>query len=391
MTTTRFSLCIFCLCLFASCGRGEQKADEPIRVKVAEAETLVPSSEREFSFISKPFKETELSFRVGGPIDRFEVYAGNFYHRGDIIAEIDSRDFRIRKERAEAVYNQAKAEFERIKVLYEKDNLSASAYEKARADYTSAKTAFETATNELDDTRLIAPFDGYVGEVYIEKFQDFIIPIERVDIEHHGSRSIGIVRDMDSALCKFPDKPCFNRSEKKPSGFRLFSCPRNMIENPFQFGCAEIRIDQKPGLFPDFLAVSLCLEAVAVFCGSPALPYDGMINRLSRILIPDNGGLSLIGDTDRCNILCRCLDLVHSLSGNRKLCGPDLTCIMLYPSRFRKMLDKLLLCHTADPSAFIKKNTAVTGRSGIQRHNIFCHIKILQYISWPRLNASAAS
>lgn len=156
----------------ASCGRGEQKADEPIRVKVAEAETLVTSSEREFSFISKPFKETELSFRVGGPIDRFEVYAGNFYHRGDIIAEIDSRDFRIRKERAEAVYNQAKAEFERVKVLYEKDNLSASAYEKARADYTSAKTAFETATNELDDTRLIAPFDGYVGEVYIEKFQD---------------------------------------------------------------------------------------------------------------------------------------------------------------------------------------------------------------------------
>ena len=47
-------------------------------------------------------------FRVGGPIDRFEVYAGNYYQRGDIIAEIDSRDFRIRKERAEAIYNQAK-------------------------------------------------------------------------------------------------------------------------------------------------------------------------------------------------------------------------------------------------------------------------------------------
>jgi hypothetical protein len=107
---------------------------------VAEAEMQVPSAECEFSFISKPFKETELSFRVGGPIDRFEVYAGNYYHRGDIIAEIDSRDFRIRKERAEAIYHQAKAEFERIKVLYEKNNLSASAYEKARAEYTFAKT-----------------------------------------------------------------------------------------------------------------------------------------------------------------------------------------------------------------------------------------------------------
>ena len=170
--TTKFSMYIFLLCLLTACGSGEKKTEEAMRIKVVEAETSTVSPEREFSFISKPFKETELSFRVGGPIDRFEVYAGNFYHHGDVIAEIDSRDFRIRKERAEAIYKQAKAEFERIKVLYEKNNLSASAYEKARAEYTSAKTAFDTATNELNDTRLIAPFDGYIGEVHIEKYQD---------------------------------------------------------------------------------------------------------------------------------------------------------------------------------------------------------------------------
>ena len=43
-----------------------------------------------------------------------------------MIAEIDSRDFRICKERAEAIYNQAKAVFEQIKALYEKNNLSNS-------------------------------------------------------------------------------------------------------------------------------------------------------------------------------------------------------------------------------------------------------------------------
>lgn len=74
MTTTNFSLCIFCLCLLTSCSKGEKKTNELVRVKVAEVEMLVPSAEREFSFIAKPFKETELSFRVGGPIDRFEVY-----------------------------------------------------------------------------------------------------------------------------------------------------------------------------------------------------------------------------------------------------------------------------------------------------------------------------
>ena len=39
-------------------------------------------------------------------------------------AEIDPRDFHIRKERAEAIYCQAKAEFERIEKLYEKNNVS---------------------------------------------------------------------------------------------------------------------------------------------------------------------------------------------------------------------------------------------------------------------------
>lgn len=200
MMTTRISLCIFLLCLFSACGGEEKKTNEPVRIKVVEVENTIPTSEREFSFISKPFKETTLSFRVSGPIDRFEVYTGNYYHRGDIIAEIDSRDFRIRKERAEAIYKQSKAEFERIKVLYEKDNLSASAYEKARADYTSAKAAFETATNELNDTRLIAPFDGYVGEVYIEKFQDVkasqpiisFIDIAQLKIESYVTQDIAL-------------------------------------------------------------------------------------------------------------------------------------------------------------------------------------------------------
>ena len=89
---------------------------------------------------ARPFRTSELSFRVGGPIDRFDVYAGNRYQQGSIIAEIDPRDFRIRKERAEAIYHQAKAEFERIQKLYGKGNVSASTYEKAKADYITAKT-----------------------------------------------------------------------------------------------------------------------------------------------------------------------------------------------------------------------------------------------------------
>ena len=94
-------------------------------------------------FIARPFRTSELSFRVGGPIDRFDVYAGNRYQQGSIIAEIDPRDFRIRKERAEAIYHQAKAEFERIQKLYDKGNISASTYEKSKSRLYHCKNNFQ--------------------------------------------------------------------------------------------------------------------------------------------------------------------------------------------------------------------------------------------------------
>lgn len=158
--------------LFHACGGKDTQDKQELSVSTSQVTALPQNGNKEFPFIARPFRTSELSFRVGGPIDRFDVYAGNRYERGNIIAEIDPRDFRIRKERAEAVYRQSKAEFERIEALYRKENISASTYEKAKADYISAKTAFDTAVCELEDTRLTAPFTGYVGEVYIEKFQD---------------------------------------------------------------------------------------------------------------------------------------------------------------------------------------------------------------------------
>lgn len=210
--TVSFALTFGFALLLASCGGAGKEKEQELRVEVAKVTRMQGESSKEFSFISKPFRTTELSFRVGGPIARFDVYPGNSYRRGEVIAEIDPRDFRINKERTEAVYNQAKAEFERIKVLYEKDNLSASSFEKAKADYALAKTAYEAACNALQDTRLAAPFDGYVGEVYIEKFQDVkatqpvlsFIDVNRIKIEAYVTQDIAVdARQTDSVSLYF--------------------------------------------------------------------------------------------------------------------------------------------------------------------------------------------
>ena len=218
-TTGNFGI-LLCFCMMLlSCKDAEQKdRQQGMVVRVTQAVKPSEGDQKEFSFISKPFRTSELSFRVGGPIKRFEVYAGTYYKRGEVIAEIDPRDFRIRKERMEAQYNQAKAEYERIEVLYRKNNVSASTFEKAKAEYISAKTAYETAMNELNDTRLVAPFDGYVGEVYIEEFQDVkasqpvisFVDLGQLKLEAYVTQEIafgrGNVREVELEFDAMPGK-----------------------------------------------------------------------------------------------------------------------------------------------------------------------------------------
>lgn len=190
----------FVFICMVSCTPKKENAPQKVIIRTEKAMQFSEKDHEEYSFISRPYRTSELSFRVSGPINRFDVYAGNYYKKGSIIAEIDPRDFRLCKERTEAVYKQMTAEFERIQKLYDKKNISASSYEKTRADYITAKTAFYTASNELTDSRLTAPFSGYVGEVYIDKYQDVkasqpvlsLIDIDQLKIEIYVTQDVAM-------------------------------------------------------------------------------------------------------------------------------------------------------------------------------------------------------
>ena len=94
------------LSFLSGCQQKDKAARQPeMTVRVAQAVLLKEQTPKEFSFIAKPFRTSELSFRVGGPISNFEVYAGNYYRKGEVIATIDDRDFLIRKEQTQAVYD----------------------------------------------------------------------------------------------------------------------------------------------------------------------------------------------------------------------------------------------------------------------------------------------
>lgn len=78
--------------LSVSCSSNEQDTVIERTVTATYARTESTQSERNYTFISTPFRSSELSFRVSGPVTEFDVQNGQFFRKGELIAAIDDRD-----------------------------------------------------------------------------------------------------------------------------------------------------------------------------------------------------------------------------------------------------------------------------------------------------------
>lgn len=193
-----------------ACSRTPQEQTSFPSVKVVHAEVMEAPSSRCYTFISQPYRLSELSFRVGGPVHAFDVQQGQFFRKGQLIAAIDERDFVIQKQRTEALYRQAEVDYARISSLYAKDNISGMNYEQAKANYERTKADYEAAVNAWEDSRLYAPFDGYVQQAHIERYQDVkpsvpvvtFIDLSRIKVEAYVPEDMALqMRQKDSVAC----------------------------------------------------------------------------------------------------------------------------------------------------------------------------------------------
>ena len=207
MKTEILFLAGMCLC---ACSRTPQEQTSFPRVKVVHAEVMEAPSLRCYTFISQPYRLSELSFRVGGLVHAFDVQQGQFFRKGQLIAAIDERDFVFQKQRTEALYRQAEVDYARISSLYAKDNISGMNYEQAKANYERTKADYEAAVNAWEDSRLYAPFDGYVQQAHIERYQDVkpsvpvvtFIDLSRIKVEAYVPEDMALqMRQKDSVAC----------------------------------------------------------------------------------------------------------------------------------------------------------------------------------------------
>lgn len=113
----------------------------------------------------------ELNFPVGGMVLPVPVEESNAVRKGQVLAQLDARDYESFLNAARARVDIAVQELERAKRLFKEDAVSKSVLEQREAAAEVARSEFEAAEKALADTRIVAPFDGIISRVFVSESQ----------------------------------------------------------------------------------------------------------------------------------------------------------------------------------------------------------------------------
>ncbi len=152
------------ICLTACSGTDKKSVDKPQYVITAEAQGTSGNHIRTYPGKTQAGLRANVAFRVSGPIQKMHVDVGDHVNRGQIIAELDSRDYRTQLAATQAEYDNIKADAERVMAMYKEENVTASQYDKARYGLEQITQKLNNHRNQLEDTRLKSPITGYIDD-----------------------------------------------------------------------------------------------------------------------------------------------------------------------------------------------------------------------------------
>jgi len=154
------------LTLLVGCTTNNNKQNSIIRkVKIEPVQQADSVSVRSFPGILKEAAQINVAFRVAGPIRKMMVNEGDFIQAGQVVAQMDTRDYEVQLAAAQAQYDQVKAEVNRVIELHNRKSVAGKDYDKAVSGLKMVEIQLKHAKNQLHDTKLKAPVSGYIQKI----------------------------------------------------------------------------------------------------------------------------------------------------------------------------------------------------------------------------------
>lgn len=114
-------------------------------------------------------KEIRLAFEVGGRVDMLEVPTGSRVSAGTLLARLDSTQFELTLESAEAQLLFTEKDLTRTQRLSATGSAAVSELDRANSAEALSRIAVEMAREQLSNTQLHAPFDGRIARRLVER------------------------------------------------------------------------------------------------------------------------------------------------------------------------------------------------------------------------------
>ncbi|MAA73532.1 MAG: efflux transporter periplasmic adaptor subunit [Salinisphaeraceae bacterium] len=141
----------------------------PVSVSVRRSIAEAVEEEAEITARTAPIRAVELRAETQGRVVSLQAQAGDRLAENDLILALSQEDRPARLDRAEAVLAQRELQWEAAQKLSEKGYQTRAGVAEARANLASARADVAAIRDELDKTRIRAPFDGVLETRPVEK------------------------------------------------------------------------------------------------------------------------------------------------------------------------------------------------------------------------------
>ena len=169
MRKTYIPVIAILLCISTGCSQKHAQVPLIKSVKIDTAQLYNRAEELTFPGKVEAGKDINIAFKVAGTIEEIPVNQGDFVKKGDIIAIMDPRDYQTQLNATTAEYNAIKGQAERVISLYQDSSVAENDYEKAMYGLQQITAKLKAHQDALNDTKLRAPFDGYIQKIIFDK------------------------------------------------------------------------------------------------------------------------------------------------------------------------------------------------------------------------------
>ena len=167
MKTLFLSLSILIAPVLSGCGGADKKTDSssgmtPKSVSVATVERYTSGAHDEIMGSVIARNTATVSTKVQSRVDRMLVDIGSHVNKGDLLAQLDTRESEAKVQQARAMYEQATGDLARFEKLLAQDAATQQEYDGIKARATVAEASLHEAETFLSYASITAPFSGVI-------------------------------------------------------------------------------------------------------------------------------------------------------------------------------------------------------------------------------------